>query len=111
MMPSDSTSARTWSGSLPIRSNLRRNTAMCSQPNGISQFLGQYKWDSWSGDIAKHRVGPVGVRGRRGVCADVDRLCVAVELAVDCCLVMAGHRACYAVAHPGRVTAWNLFCT
>src|ERR1700750_764379 len=109
MMPSDSTSARTWSGSLPLRRNLRRNTAMFSQPNGISQFLGNTS-------------GTAGVVTSRNTWL-VPSAVVAVAVyalmwigyasqwnwlsTVDSSWLDIGHR--YAVAHPGRVTAWNVF--
>src|ERR1700752_175715 len=111
MMPSASTSARISSGSLPIPSSFRRKTAICSNPNRTLQLRGHYRWYSWTGDTAQDLANRVSGPGRRAVRADVVGYASNRNwlTAIDPSWLDVGHR--FSVAHPGRVTAWNLFCT
>src|SRR5215218_2789638 len=107
MMPSASTSARNSPGNLPIRSNLRRNTAMAATLTAPTREGGR------ASRMTPHRTWLV--------CSAVVAVAVYALLwigsalqwnwlaAIDASALDVFYR--YGTAHSGWVTAWNVFCT
>ena len=102
-MPSASTSARMSSGSPPMRSSLRRNTAMARHHNGGGTASGVIPHRSWLFSSAllasaTYLLLWIGYVLQWNWLATVDRSALDPFFR-------------HGVAHPGWVTGWDVFCT